>query len=82
MQFLVILSGAINADPINRVFFLEADTSSVKPGTRNPSRWTFFAVCGASGSLNSDCGAIVPALPFDPPRNFGTEDGVPDDFIG
>ncbi|KAF2090410.1 SUR7-domain-containing protein [Saccharata proteae CBS 121410] len=83
LQFLVILSGTTEASPENQIYFLQASTNGVSPSTRNPSRWTFFAVCGVdSAGHNTNCGAVVPALPFDPPRNFGTQDGVPDQFIG
>ncbi|KAB2580400.1 hypothetical protein BFW01_g3387 [Lasiodiplodia theobromae] len=82
-QFLVILSGGVSGTPENQVYFLEASTDGVSPGTRNPSRWTFWSICGKdSNGHNANCGAVVPALPFDPPRNFGTETGVPDQFIG
>ncbi|KAF1947282.1 SUR7-domain-containing protein [Clathrospora elynae] len=83
LQFLTILSGAINSNPINKFYFLEASTDGIT-NARNPSRWTFFAICGRDPStgLNSNCGAVVPALPFDPPRNFGTQTGVPQQFIG
>jgi hypothetical protein len=76
LQFFTILSGGINSAPLNKFYFLQASTA------RNPSRWTFFAICGVDGSLNANCGKAVPALPFDPPRNFGTTNGVPEQFIG
>jgi hypothetical protein len=83
MQFFLILSGAINSSPINQFYFLQAATGGI-PNARNPSRWTFFAVCGRdpSSGHNANCGAVVPALPFDPPRNFGTTENVPQQFIG
>jgi hypothetical protein len=83
LQFFTILSGAINSAPLDRFYFLEASTSGIT-GARNPSRWTFFAICGAdpTSGHNANCGAVVPALPFDPPRNFGTQNGVPQQFIG
>ncbi|KAH7057303.1 SUR7/PalI family-domain-containing protein [Macrophomina phaseolina] len=82
-QFLVILSGGVSGTPENQIYFLQASTDGVSPSTRNPSRWTFWAVCGRdSNGHNADCGAVVPALPFDPPRNFDTRTGVPDQFIG
>ena len=49
---------------------------------RNPSRWTFFAICGANNGYNVNCGNTVPALPFDPPRNFGTNNNIPQQFLG
>ncbi|KAF2839098.1 SUR7-domain-containing protein [Patellaria atrata CBS 101060] len=82
LQFLVILTGAVNSSPLDGIYFLQAATSGI-PGARNPSRWTFFAICGRDSSgHNADCGSPVPALPFDPPRNFGTEQGIADQFIG
>jgi hypothetical protein len=82
LQFFTILSGAVNSSPINQFYFLEASTSNI-PGARDPSRWTFFAICGVDESgHNSNCGNVVPALPFDPPRNFGTDVNVPEQFRG
>lgn len=82
LQLLTVLSGGVNSSPINKFYFLEAGDIGSIPGARNPSRWTFFAVCGAENGLNANCGNIVPALPFDPSRNFGTTQNVPEQFIG
>lgn len=83
MQIFTILSGAVDSAPINQFYFLQAATNGI-PNARNPSRWTFFAICGRdpSSGYNTNCGAVVPALPFDPPRNFGTTENVPGQFIG
>lgn len=83
LQFFTILSGAVNHSPIDQFYFLQASTNNI-PNARNPSRWTFFAICGvdSNNGHNADCGAVVPALPFDPPRNFGTDENVPERFIG
>jgi len=85
LQFLVILSGAIAGNPESQIYFLQASTNGISPQPRNPSRWTFFSVCGVdSHGRNANCGSIIPALPFDPPQrhNFGTTKGVPAAFIG
>ncbi|ORY11526.1 SUR7/PalI family-domain-containing protein [Clohesyomyces aquaticus] len=82
LQFFTILSGAVNGSPENKFYFLEASNIGDIPGARNPSRWTFFAICGAANGLNANCGKSVPALPFDPPRNFGTQQNIPEQFIG
>ncbi|KAF2109318.1 SUR7/PalI family-domain-containing protein [Lophiotrema nucula] len=82
LQLFTILSGAVNGSPENQFYFLEASNIGNIPGARNPSRWTFFAVCGAANGHNADCGNVVPALPFDPPRNFGTQTNVPEQFVG
>jgi hypothetical protein len=84
LQFLTILSGGVNSSPENQFYFLEASDIGNIPGARNPSRWTFFAICGVDRATghNANCGDPVPALPFDPPKNFGTRENVPEDFIG
>ncbi|EON67632.1 hypothetical protein W97_06775 [Coniosporium apollinis CBS 100218] len=82
LQFLVVLSGGIQAFPVNLVYFLQVSTNGITPAPRNPSRWTFWAICGVVDGRNGNCGAVVPALPFDPPRNFGTTEGVPPGFTG
>lgn len=83
LQFFTILSGAVNSSPENQFYFLQASTNNI-PNARNPSRWTFFAICGVGpeSGHNVNCGKPVPALPFDPPRNFRTTSNVPDDFVG
>ncbi|KAL9088341.1 MAG: hypothetical protein Q9165_006266 [Trypethelium subeluteriae] len=84
LQFLVILSGTTQSNPENQIYFLQTSTNGI-PGARNPSRWTFFSICGVDGNgRNTNCGATVPALPFSPPNphDFGTAVGVPPDFIG
>jgi len=81
LQFLVILSGAVQHNPVNRVYFLQSTTTGIT-GARDPSRWTFFAVCGVVNGLTGNCGSVKPALPFNPPQNFGTSEGVPAGFLG
>lgn len=71
LQFLIILSGTNEHNPLNRVYFLQSTTDGIT-GARNPSRWTYFAMCGVVNGKNGNCGSIVPAFSFDPPRNFGT----------
>jgi len=82
LQFLVILSGAVSGSPENQIYFLQSSTNGI-PNARNPSRWTFFSITGVDGNgHNTNYGRVVPALPFDPPRNFGTQTGIPSQFIG
>ncbi|KAF2790121.1 SUR7-domain-containing protein [Melanomma pulvis-pyrius CBS 109.77] len=83
-MFFTVLSGAVTSSPIDQFYFLEASNIGNIPNARNPSRWTFFAICGvdASSGHNANCGKSVPALAFDPPRNFATSDNIPDAFIG
>jgi len=83
LQFFIILSGGIDSTPENRIFFLQADTNGI-PNARNPSRWTYWAICGVDSDtgFNSDCGAPVAALPFDPKHrtNFGNTFNLPPEF--
>lgn len=60
-------------------YFIQVDTSGTA-ATRNPSRWTFFKICGVVDGHNGNCGATVPALPFDPSLNFGSDEGLPTAF--
>jgi len=79
MQFFVILSGGIQSSPENKIYFLQADTNGI-PSARNPSRWTYWAICGVDDETgnNNDCGSRVADLPFDPKRNFGTTFNLPE----
>jgi len=82
LHWFLVLSGGLNSTPENPFSFLQASTSGIS-NARNPSRWTFWAICGADNSgNNANCGSPVPALPFDPPRNFGTQEKVPESFLG
>lgn len=76
-MFFVILGGVTNSTPLDKVYFLRADTSTI-PGARSVSQWNYFFVCGAG---NSDCGDAVPALPFGYAWIGGTT-GVPSALIG
>jgi hypothetical protein len=58
--FFVVLSGVKDVTPLNKTWFLQADTSTVA-AARAESQWNYFYVCGAG---NADCGKPVPALPF------------------
>lgn len=86
LQFFIILSG-INSSPLNLVYFLQTSTNGITgaAGSRgaglNPARWTYLAICGADGSRNVNCSSKGAAIPFDLPRNFGTTQGVPQQFI-
>lgn len=84
LQFFIILSG-LNSSPLNLVYFLQTSTNGITNGNdeyRNPARWTYLDICGVDGSRNANCGSTRAATPFDPVRNFGTDTGVPQQFIG
>ncbi|KAL8955697.1 MAG: hypothetical protein Q9193_006543 [Seirophora villosa] len=66
-----LLGGAVGGNPVNRFYFLEADTSGLGNAAAN-SRWTFWNACGVVDGRN-DCPGARPAYPFDPNRNFDTD---------
>ena len=84
LQILVILSG-LKGSPVNQIYFLQADTSSIKSTSlyyHNPARWTYLDICGVSPSgKNMDCSKKSADIPFDPVKNFGTTKGVPSEFV-
>lgn len=78
---LTLLGGAINTNPVNQYYFLEADTSGIA-GAAPLTRWTFWNACSVTNGRNA-CPGVSPAYPFNPPANFeGPEDGIPFEFIG
>jgi len=60
LLWFVILSGVTNSTPLNKTYFLRADTSGIT-GARPISQWTYFYVCGEG---NVDCGKASPDPPF------------------
>jgi len=78
LLFFVVLSGVTNTTPLNKTYFLSADTSTIAGSGRATSQWTYFYVCGAG---NADCGKPVPALPFGYAWVGGSA-GAPDALVG
>jgi hypothetical protein len=78
LMFFVVLSGVTNTTPLNKTWFLRADTASLPGSGRAVSQWTYFYVCGEG---NQNCGAAVPALPLGYAWVGGTQ-GVPANIIG
>jgi len=60
LLWFVILSGVANTTPLNKTYFLRADTSGIT-GARPISQWTYFYVCGEN---NLNCGSASPDLPL------------------
>lgn len=77
LLIFLILSGSTNHSPINKMYWLKADTSSIENAYQE-SQWTFWGVCDAA---NLDDCLTGPAYPLSPRDNFNTEEGVPEDFI-
>jgi hypothetical protein len=80
LTLLVLIAGAVDHNPANKFYFLQADTSGI-PGAAASTRWTFWNACGVTDGHNM-CPKVHPAYAFDPPRNFGSEKGVPKQFVG
>merc|ERR1719284_755545 len=78
LQFFVILSGVVHTSPVGNTYFLQTTTNDISGSTNNPTRWTFLALCGEENGRNGNCRGAQAALPFDPPRNFGTEANIPE----
>lgn len=77
LLLLVILSGASDHFPLNDLYWIKADTSSID-GAYDSSSWTFWGVCQSSNFSNCHQG---PAYPISPKDNFGTTNNVPTDFV-
>lgn len=60
LLFFVILSGVKSTTPLNKTYFLQADTSGIT-GARDLSQWTYFHICGSG---NTNCSKASPAMPF------------------
>lgn len=77
MLWFVILSGVKQTTPLDRTFFLRADTSGIS-GAKPISQWTYFYVCGDG---NLDCGKASP----DPPVGHawsGSPSNAPAELVG
>lgn len=77
MLWFVVLSGVTNHTPLNRIYFLKADTSGIQ-GARPISQWTYFQICDEN---NVDCGKSFGALPFGSAWSPNAN-GVPPALIG
>ncbi len=78
LMFFVVLSGVTHTIPLDKTYFLQADTSSIAGSGRSVSQWTYFYVCGAG---NEDCGKPVPALPIGYAW-VGGSSGAPPSMVG
>lgn len=76
-MFFVVLGGQSSTTPLDKTYFLKADTSSIT-GARPVSQWNYFYTCGDG---NNNCGKAVPALPFGYAW-VGGGDGAPSSLLG
>lgn len=77
----MVLAGTRNVNPLNQIYFLQADTGRI-PGAPQQARWTLWNSCETSPNGRNDCTFTRAAYPFDPRRNFASEENVPVEFLG
>ncbi|RDW61420.1 putative SUR7 family protein FMP45 [Coleophoma crateriformis] len=77
LLFFVVLSGVKNTTPLNKTWFLQADSGFGATG-RSVSQWTYFYICGAN---NQNCGKPVPDLPVGYAWQADST-GVPSQLLG
>ncbi|EER34042.1 hypothetical protein CTRG_02860 [Candida tropicalis MYA-3404] len=78
LLIFTVLSGSSKHAPLNKFYWLQADTSDIPNAPANRSAWTFWGVCDKNDFSNCLLG---PAYPIDPQDNFGTTENVPEDFL-
>ena len=77
LLWFVILSGLTNTTPLDKTYFLRADTSGIS-GARDVTQWTYFYFCGEG---NQDCSKARPAPAFGKAWDRDASD-APSDIIG
>ncbi|KAM0439564.1 hypothetical protein ACHAPT_000655 [Fusarium lateritium] len=75
--WFIILSGLNSTTPLDKTYFLRADTSDIT-GARDVTQWTFLYVCGAG---NKDCGSARPAPSIGRAWDSNPS-GAPDSLVG
>ncbi|CAI5760654.1 unnamed protein product [Candida verbasci] len=78
LLIFTVLSGSSNHFPLNRFYWLEADTSDIPNAPADRSAWTFWGVCDKDDYSNCLTG---PAYPISPEDNFNATSNVPLKFL-
>ena len=78
LLIFTVLAGSSKHFPLNKFYWLEADTSNIPNSPANTSAWTFWGVCDKNDYSNCKLG---PAYPISPEDNFDTTRNVPLDFL-
>ncbi|EOO01641.1 putative sur7 protein [Phaeoacremonium minimum UCRPA7] len=81
LTFFIILAGVSTTTPLDKTYFLRADTSLIT-GARSISQWTYFYICSPG---NVDCTKASPAMPFGhawADSAAGVPDGLSGGFAG
>ncbi|SCU79715.1 LADA_0B02696g1_1 [Lachancea dasiensis] len=83
LLILILLSGAITEFPIDRFYWLEAETSDISGAPTGLARWTFWGLCTKDSSGNLQCPNLAPAYPISPRDNFSSAPSseLPSDFV-
>ncbi|KAH6973587.1 SUR7/PalI family-domain-containing protein [Ilyonectria sp. MPI-CAGE-AT-0026] len=77
LLFFIILPGVSDTAPLNKTYFLRADTQGIS-GARATTQWTYFYFCGPN---NKDCGSAHPAPAFG--RAWDSHpDSAPSELVG
>ncbi|CAK9440126.1 uncharacterized protein LODBEIA_P42260 [Lodderomyces beijingensis] len=78
LLLFTVLSGSSKHSPLDKFYWLEADTTNIRNAPANRSAWTFWGVCDKEDYSNCLLG---PAYPISPVDNFDTTENIPDFFI-
>lgn len=78
LLIFVVLSGSSRHFPLNKFYWVEADTSDIPNAPADTSAWTFWGVCDKNDYSKCLTG---PAYPISPEDNFDTTKNVPQDFL-
>jgi hypothetical protein len=87
LMLFILLAGAIDGNPVNRWYLLEADTSGIPNAPDGNARWSYWNVCPVDGDRtacgDADYEKVHPAFPLDPAshRTFDTTVNVPQNFV-
>ncbi|KAI5963038.1 SUR7 [Candida pseudojiufengensis] len=77
LLIFTVLSGSSRHRPLNKFYWLEADTSNIPNAPASRSAWTFWGVCDKNDYSNCLLG---PAYPISPVDNFETTRNIPEKF--
>ncbi|KAI5964492.1 SUR7 [Candida theae] len=78
LLIFIVLSGSSRHFPLNKFYWLEADTTNISNSPANTSAWTFWGVCDKNDYSKCLTG---PAYPLSPEDNFDTTTNIPQDFL-
>ncbi|KAM5346911.1 hypothetical protein ACJ41O_009916 [Fusarium nematophilum] len=77
LLWFIILSGLNSTAPLDRTYFLRADTGGIT-GARDTTQWNFFYICGAG---NTDCDGARAAPAFGKAWDSNPS-GAPSSLVG